>query len=131
MRRLLILISAIFLLTLKVNTFAGVPIALTGRASWYSAHDKTDPFPHTYNADGSKFNENSYTCALRSRDFGRRYKVTNLRNGRSIVVKHCDYGPAHRYKGRKLNRVIDLSKAAFMAIADLNEGVIHVKVEEV
>ncbi len=130
MKRLLVLISAVFLLTLKVNTFAGAPIVLTGQASWYSAHDKTDPFPHIHNADGSKFNENSYTCALRSRDFGRRYKVTNLRNGRSIVVKHCDYGPARRYKGRKLNRVIDLSKAAFCAIADLREGVILVKIEE-
>ena len=131
MRNLLIaILFTIFLLTPKVNIFAGIAPVITGQASWYSAHDKTDPFPHIHNADGSKFNENDYTCALQSRDFGKRYKVTNLRNGRSVIVKHCDYGPAHSYKDRKLNRVIDLSKAAFMAIADLSEGVILVKVEE-
>ena len=124
------LITILFLLTFGVNTFAVMPPAITGKASWYSAHDKTDPFAHVRNADGSKFNENAYTCAMRSRVFGKRYKVTNLRNGRSIVVTHRDYGPARRYKGRQLNRVIDLSKAAFTAIADLGEGVIFVRVEE-
>jgi rare lipoprotein A len=132
MRRLFtVIISVFFLLTFSVNLFAEKLPVITGKASWYSARDKTDPFPHIRNADGSRFDENAYTCALRSRSFGRRYKVTNLRNGRSIIVKHADYGPALKYNGRQLNRVIDLSKAAFAAIADLGEGVIMVKVEEV
>jgi len=133
MRYLIItIISATFLLTPKVNVFASRPerLAIITKASWYSFNDPTDPFLHLRNADGTKFNEADFTCAMRSREFGKRYKVTNLRNGRSVVVRHADYGPARKYKGKLLNRAIDLSKAAFAQIADLDSGVIKVKVEE-
>jgi len=103
---------------------------LIGKCSWYSKNDPTDPFEHKFNADGSRFDENDFTCAMRSRDFGKYYKITNLNNSRSVIVRHCDYGPALTYKGRKLNRVMDLSKSAFQAIADLDIGVIQVTVEE-
>lgn len=106
-------------------------IVLTGRAAWYSKNDPTDPFEHKFNADGSPFNEDVFTCAMRSRDFGKKYLVTNLANNRSVIVIHRDFGPALEYKGRKLNRIMDLSKAAFQQIADLDIGVIEVKVEEI
>jgi rare lipoprotein A len=101
------------------------------KASWYAKNDPTDPFPHKYNADGSKFDENAFTCAMRSRDFGKHYKVINLANNKSVIVLHRDYNPFKKYKGRDMSdRVIDLTKAAFMQIADLKEGLIKVKVEE-
>lgn len=133
MRHLLVVIlSGIFLLTPKVNTFASAPAKfMITKASWYSANDPTDPFPHITNADGTRFNEADFTCAMRSRNFGKRYKVTNLCNGRSIVVRHADYCPARKYKGKAINRAIDLSKAAFAQIADLDSGVIKVRVEEI
>jgi rare lipoprotein A len=102
---------------------------ITGMAGWYSRFDRTDSWAHEFNADGSRFNENAFTCATRDREFGRYYKVTNLKSGKSVVVLKRDFGPAKKYKGRSLNRVIDLSKAAFSEIADLKQGVILVKVE--
>lgn len=58
--------------------------------------------------------------------FGTSLKVTNLSNNKSVVVVVKDRGPAKR-----LNRSIDLSKAAFAQIADLKSGLIKVKIEEV
>lgn len=104
---------------------------ITGKASWYGKHDPTDPMPHGKNADGTVFNENAFTCAMRSRNFGHYYRITNLHNGKSVIVKHADYGPAKKYRGRKLNRVIDLTKAAFKKISDLRKGVIRVRVERI
>ncbi|MCX5711599.1 MAG: septal ring lytic transglycosylase RlpA family protein, partial [Candidatus Omnitrophica bacterium] len=105
--------------------------SLVGKASWYSKRDHTDPFTHKKNADGTRFNENAFTCAMRSRDFGKAYRVTNLSNGKSIIVIHRDFGPAEEYKGHKLNRIADLSKAAFARIANLDQGEIDVKIEQV
>ncbi len=53
-------------------------------------------------------------------------KVTNLDNGKSIVVKINDYGPQSPV------RIIDLSYASFSKIGDLGQGILHnVKVEQV
>lgn len=53
-------------------------------------------------------------------------KVTNLENGKSIVVKINDYGP------QSADRVIDLDYASFAKIGDLAQGIIsRVKVEQV
>lgn len=102
---------------------------LIGNASWYSKCDPTDPFIHKITASGEKFNENAFTCALRWRSFGRYYKITNLANGKSVIVKHTDFGPSLKYNGKRIDRVVDLSKAAFRKIADLKTGIIKVKVE--
>ncbi|EKE16021.1 MAG: hypothetical protein ACD_11C00054G0011 [uncultured bacterium] len=52
-------------------------------------------------------------------------KVTNKENGKSIIVRINDRGPFGP------NRIIDLGKNAFSAIASLGAGIINVKVEEV
>jgi uncharacterized protein YabE (DUF348 family) len=52
-------------------------------------------------------------------------KVTNLENGKSVVVQINDAGPYGA------GRIIDLDKVAFEKIADLGTGVIGVKVEQV
>jgi uncharacterized protein YabE (DUF348 family) len=52
-------------------------------------------------------------------------KVTNLANGKSVMVQINDYGPQGK------GRIIDLDKVAFAKIASLGAGVIGVKVEEV
>jgi len=82
-----------------------------------------------WTASGERFNENDLTCALRSRDFGKSYKVTNLKNGKSIIVRHNDFGP--NKKLHSSGRIIDLSKGAFQRIANLKEGVILVNVESI
>jgi len=53
-------------------------------------------------------------------------KVTNLDNGKSVVVKINDYGP------RSPALIIDLSYASFSKIGDLGQGILHnIKVEQV
>lgn len=53
-------------------------------------------------------------------------KVTNLDNGKSVVVKINDYGP------QTPQRIIDLSHASFLKIGDIVQGVLHnVKVEQI
>lgn len=52
-------------------------------------------------------------------------KVTNLANGKSVIVQINDHGPYGK------GRIIDLDKVAFAKIASLGAGVIGVKVEEV
>ena len=52
-------------------------------------------------------------------------RVTNLANGKSVIVQINDYGPQGK------GRVVDLDKVAFQKIAAIGAGVIGVKVEEV
>lgn len=52
-------------------------------------------------------------------------KVTNLYNGKTVIVQINDYGPQGK------GRIIDLDKVAFAKIASLGAGVIDVKVEQI
>ena len=63
------------------------------------------------------------TAAHKTLPFGTKVKVTNLNNGKSVVVRINNRGPY--VKGR----VIDLSTAAFSAIENPNTGVTSVKLE--
>jgi rare lipoprotein A len=61
-------------------------------------------------ASGERFNPNAMTAAHRTLRFGTRVRVTNSRNGRSVIVRINDRGPF--VKGR----AIDLSRRAARAI---------------
>jgi rare lipoprotein A len=51
-------------------------------ASWYSTKScQKEGTSGTLTASGEKFDENALTCAMRSRDFGKYYRITNLDNG--------------------------------------------------
>lgn len=52
-------------------------------------------------------------------------KVTNMENGKSVIVKINDRGPFVP------GRIIDLDKVAFQKIASIGAGVINVKMEEI
>ncbi len=52
-------------------------------------------------------------------------KVTNMDNGKSVIVKINDRGPFVP------GRIIDLDKVAFQKIASIGAGVINVKMEEI
>ena len=54
---------------------------------------------------------------------GTRVRVTNLRNGRSVVVRINDRGPYSK------GRIIDLSEAAAKQIDMIDAGVVPVKLE--
>jgi peptidoglycan lytic transglycosylase len=61
-------------------------------------------------ASGERFNPGAMTAAHRTLRFGTRVRVTNSRNGRSVIVRINDRGPF--VKGRS----IDLSSGAARAI---------------
>lgn len=89
-----------------------------GMASWYG-----DKEHNRKTASGERFNKNAYTAAHRTLPFGTMTRVTNLRNGKDVVVKINDRGPFIR------GRIIDLSYAAAKSIGLVRSGVTKVKVD--
>jgi len=87
----------------------------TGWASYYKSGKLT--------ANGESFNPMGMTAAHRTLPFGTKVLVTNLRNGRSVVVRINDRGPF--IKGR----VIDLSLGAARVVGLQRSGVGKVKFE--
>jgi len=72
-------------------------------------------------ASGIHFNPRAFTAASKTLPLGSYARVTNLHNGRSVVVRIIDRGPYMR------GRIIDLTPAAARAIG--NSGLAHVSVE--
>lgn len=83
--------------------------AATGWASFYKSGKRT--------ANGERFNPMGLTAAHRKLPFGTRVKVTNLRTGKSVIVRINDRGPF--IKGR----VMDLSLGAARVIGLHKSGV--------
>ena len=71
-------------------------------------------------ASGERFYPNNHTTAHRWLPFGTRLRVTNQRNGKSVIVRVNDRGP---YVG---GRDLDLSYGAFSSIAPPSQGVARV-----
>ncbi len=94
-----------------------------GTASWYS---EKDPGINRHTANGEVFDDTKMTCASWHFPFGTLLEVKNTSNGKSVVCRVNDRGPA-----RRLNRVIDLTKAAFRKIADPRRGLVKVTVQPV
>lgn len=91
-----------------------------GQASFYA-----DKFQMRKTASGEPYRHDLKTAAHRSMPFGSKVKVTNLANGRSVVVRVNDRGPFVR------GRIIDLSKSAFSSIGNTAAGLLNVKIEVV
>ena len=89
-----------------------------GEASWYGPG-----FHGRRTASGEIFDQEAMTAAMLHVRLGTRVRVTNLANGRSVVLRVNDRGP---YVG---GRVIDLSRGAMRALGGLSAGVIEVRVE--
>lgn len=96
-----------FVATIPANAAPGC-----GHASWYALTSKT--------ASGERMNPSKLTAAHKSLRFGTKVKVTNKRNGKSVVVRINDRGPFIR------GRVIDLSKAAAQNIGMVSSGTAQV-----
>ncbi len=88
----------------------------TGIASWYGPgfHGKST-------ANGERYNQNAMTAAHKLLPMGTQLQVTNLSNGRSIVVRINDRGP---FVG---NRIIDLSKKAAENLGMIGSGTARVR----
>lgn len=91
-----------------------------GLVSWYGAQFHARP-----TASGERFDAAAMTMAHPTLPFGTEVRVTNLRNGRSVVVRVNDRGP---YAG---NRIGDLSRAAAAAIGMMRHGIAMARIEVV
>ena len=89
-----------------------------GMASYYASS-----FVGRKTASGEIFSQDKLTCASNVYSLGTWLKVTNLRNGKSVIVKVNDR------MHPKMNRVVDLSKMAAQELNMVKAGVTQVQVE--
>jgi peptidoglycan lytic transglycosylase len=89
-----------------------------GLASWYGPG-----FHGNRTADGEIFNQYSLTAAHATLPLPVNVRVTNLENGRSLVVRVNDRGPFHS------GRIIDVSERAAELLGFKEEGTARVRVE--
>lgn len=92
--------------------------ALSGSASWYGGK-----FHGRKTANGERYDMNKLTAAHKTLPFGTKVKVTNKRNGKSVVVRINDRGPYAK------KRIIDLSRKAAQEVGMIKSGVAPVTVE--
>jgi rare lipoprotein A len=91
-----------------------------GLASWYGAD-----FHGRSTANGEIFDDNAITAAHPTLPLPSYVRVTNLNNGRSLIVRVNDRGPYHG------NRIIDVSMRAAHLLGFTNRGVAWVRVQYV
>lgn len=91
-----------------------------GIASWYGPH-----FDGLSTANGEVFDQNALTAAHTTLPMPSYVRVTNLDNGRALVLRVNDRGP---FVG---DRIIDVSKRAAQLLGFLNKGTARVRVEAV
>jgi rare lipoprotein A len=92
--------------------------AITGHASWYG-----DEFASRTTASGERFDPDKLTGAHRTLPLGTKVRVTNLLNGRSVMVRINDRGPY------MMRREIDLSYGAARALGMIRRGIARVRIE--
>lgn len=90
----------------------------TGIASWYGPN-----FHGKQTANGETYNQNDMTAAHRTLPMPSAVRVTNLENGRSIVLRINDRGPFAR------GRIIDVSRRGAQMLGFEKNGVAKVRVD--
>lgn len=90
----------------------------TGRASYYA-----DKYQGRSTASGEPYNMHDMTAAHPSLPFGTPIRVTNLENGRSVVVRVNDRGPF------KPGRVVDVSLVAAQQLGLILNGTATVQID--
>lgn len=96
---------------------------LTGEATYYA-----DKFDGRRTASGIVFRQREPYAAHRTLPFGTVVRVTNERNGRSVVVRVVDRGPWGSTAKRR-NTIIDLSRSAAEQLGYIRAGRTPVRVE--
>jgi rare lipoprotein A len=120
------LILAITLLFIGVNLVAtdttkvvgSKPKIIYGTASFYA-----NSFNGKKTANGETFSQKKMTAACNVLPLGTWIRVTNLRNGRSVLVRTNDRLHA------RMKRVVDLSRSAAEKLNYVKSGLTRVKVE--
>ncbi|MDE2182113.1 MAG: septal ring lytic transglycosylase RlpA family protein [Alphaproteobacteria bacterium] len=90
----------------------------TGIASWYGP-----TFDGNLTADGEIFDRNALTAAHRTLPMPVNVRITNLENGKSVVVRVNDRGPFAK------GRIIDVSEQAAKLLGFYGVGTARVRVQ--
>ena len=106
------------ILFFSIATTAFTDPELQGLASWYGGK-----FHGRLTSSGEVFDTNELTAAHRTLPFGTMVRVTNLDNGKAVIVKINDRGPFVE------GRMIDLSMAAAEEIGSVGQGVARVSLQ--
>jgi len=94
------------------------PLLLEGTASYYA-----DEFHGRQTSNGETYDMHALTAAHRTLPFNTLFKVTNLGNGRSVVVRVNDRGPF------KEGRIVDLSFEAARRLGMMEAGTALVRLD--
>lgn len=121
--------NLIFLVLFTLLSFTSGKEVFT-KASWYG-----DKFHGKTTANGEVYNQNDLTCASTTLPFNTKLLVINVDNGKSVIVRVNDRGPYKMYANGNVIRPLishpirklDLSRASFNKIANLDKGIINVK----
>lgn len=115
-----------YLLTALILLTCQVALANEGYATYYTeASCKREGTSGIWTASGERFDEQALTCAMRRRDWGKRFLVYSHETGRSIVVRLNDYGPGKAPTARGV--IIDLTPAGMKALGIKGKGLVSVQ----
>ena len=89
-----------------------------GTASWYGPG-----FHGQRTSNGEHYNMEGFTAAHKNLPLPSFLKVTNLENGKAVIVRVNDRGPFHG------NRILDLSKGAARSLGVIGKGTAKVRLE--
>lgn len=121
MKSRVIRLARIFCLTtplLFIHAASGITPFQVGQASWYGErHHGLET------ASGEAYNMYEFTAAHPWLPFGSRVRVTNMSNGRSVIVRINDRGPFAK------QRIVDVSFAAARRLGILGLGLASVRLE--
>jgi rare lipoprotein A (peptidoglycan hydrolase) len=116
-----LLVSTAFMLLVCVNAHA-----LEGFATYYTEEScKREGTSGVWTASGERFDENALTCAMRSRDWGKKFLVYSPDTGKSIIVRLNDFGPGK--KATKNGTIIDLTPAGMKALGIWGKAKVNVQ----
>ena len=110
--------SATLMWVLMMVALPLVAGAEEGSASYYA-----DSLNGNSTASGEPYDKDALTAAHRTLAFDSMVKVTNLDNGKSVVVRINDRGPHAK------NRIIDVSSAAAKQLGLIDSGTAKVRLE--
>jgi len=115
---LLYLFIAFLFITVQAQDIEKVLFEQTGTASFYNKK-----FNGRKTSSGERLDNGKYTAAHPSIPFGTIIRVTNQKNGKSVVVKVND-----RFSPRK-GHILDLTYSAAQKIDMVRQGVARIKLE--
>jgi rare lipoprotein A len=115
-------VTLVLLSAARPAVSAARPGVQVGLASWYGPGFHGDE-----TASGEIFDQREMVAAHRSLPLGSVVRVTNLENGRRVVLRVIDRGPYGR--NYRKGTIIDVSKGAARRLDFIRDGLVKVRVE--